>query len=263
MKAGYVSFCDHNYVTLMQVLIDSLDMFSDLPIELFGINMHENPFKNKNVIFRPIVVDASNFNRICYMKIYASLHTSLDYAAMFDADMIANKNVDDLIDFAQENAKQLPLNAGHGRDPDNQAETMQKMGVSAKSMPYVHATYVFSAESKPFWGEAQRYVDEFTAKGFWPPNADETIINCLLWKHGAKKQMSIYDPFVDVFKEYSEGLGFESGPLAGYYMGKHLTYNVFHGCKDVDKARGILNSLVSMPKNALDEIKPKVVIDGI
>lgn len=259
MNAGFISFCDAKYAPLMQVLIDGLQNFSDKPIEIFGINMSRNPFKNTNVVFRPAPMKDGGFNRICYMKIYASLNTNFDFSVMLDADMVPNRNVDELVTFAIANAKKYPLNAGHGKDPDNQAETMTRVGAVSKSMPYVHATYCMSKESKPFWEEAQRYVDEFIKIGFWPSNADETIINSLLWKYGVTKQMSTFDPTYQIFDLYKKGLTYKEGPLAGYYEGKHLTYHIFHGCKDVEKAKGISNELRNLPLFATTKLSLEVV----
>jgi hypothetical protein len=79
----------------------------------------------------------------------------------------------------------------------------------------------------------------------------------MLWLHGVEEQTNCWLPYIDVLPHYfSEG----PNPLESYYAGKKLSYHVWHGQKDVDKARALFERLKTQDtNNSLLKIKPEVI----
>jgi hypothetical protein len=225
---------------LTEVLVKSLLQFSKYPVTVFALNA-EVPFSYPNM--DPVIrkdIASLDFGSICYEKLYASYSNPYDAGVMMDADMVVNKGIDALIEEATL-VGAYPHGSLHPQDPDNQQELMAMLGVAVKTQPYVHATFLFSKESKPFLEDCYNTAKRLQSVGKEPPNKDETVLNVKLWSAGATKYSECYDPYFEFIDNY----------LNGYPINKHSSLYtlerslIFHGCKDTGYAQGMLDRLKS------------------
>jgi hypothetical protein len=235
---GYVVFVNENkkYLDLLEILIESVINFSTKSIEVFSINF-DYKHSSDRVISRRVDVPVVNFENICYTKLYSSFNSSFDYGIQLDSDFIITKEMDKLFNDCHKIIK-YPLGSRHPQDPDNQSQIMSYLGVKEKSQPYVHATYLFSKESKPFLEECYNLSKELQSKGIIPPNYDETILNCMLWKNNVNDFVTTYDPYFDFFihRDRNHEHGYGTLPINFYSC---------HAQKDPIEARKILNKLIN------------------
>lgn len=238
MNEGYVVFVNEHpiYLSLANILVESVLSFSSKPIEVFSINF-DYKHSNSRVLNRRINLNNVTFETICYSKLYSSLNSSFDYGIQLDSDFIITKKMDLLFEDARK-VGLLPLGSLHPQDPENQQEIMNHLGVVKKSQPYIHATYLFSKESKPFLKECYDISQNFLKKRIVPPNYDETILNVMLWKHNATEWVSTYDIYYEIFLK-----GFNP-PYGGYPSNFNLNFYSCHGLKDPSQARDVLNNLI-------------------
>jgi hypothetical protein len=256
MTKGWVTFATQKYADLLNVLIDSLLEFSKYPIEVFSSGYDLK--SGGNVVSKRFDVP-DNFTDICYAKnLLLPIKTESDVCAVIDCDMIANKNCDDVLDFTEEiGSHEYPICSAHGQDPNNQAPTMARLGVEYKSMPYVYSTYLSCNSARPFFEDSFALVKQWRYQDFVPANTGETMINCMLWKRGVKEQTNCWIPHVDVLPHYLQGT-MDRHPLVGYYEGKALSYQFWHGEKNADKARKNFEKLKASNSDLL-MVKPRLL----
>ena len=238
MTEGYVTFVDSNstYIELTNILVESVLNFSTKQIEVFSINSDYHHSSDK-VISRRIDVKNNDYATICYSKLYSSFNSSFNYGVQLDADFIITKDMDKLFEDAK-TIEETPLGSLHPSDPNNQESVMSYLGVTEKSQPYVHATYLFSDSCKPFLEECYNLSQVFYSNGWNPPNLDETIYNSMLWKYGSKKWVDCYDPYFDFF------LNHNNKEMHGYGWMENVNFYSCHGIKDPSHARSVLENLI-------------------
>ncbi len=237
MSKGFVTFTDIYFLPLVEVLAKSLLVFSKYPLHVFLINS-DKKIDLPNVITSNISLPFGTYHQqLMYSKFYAATNNDFDYGCVFDADMIANINVDELIDISEVECKEFPIPALHGANIIDQ-ELMKYLGVSRSSMPFCHATYIFSKESKTFLKECYKLSQEIIIKGFL--QQDEILLNCLLWKYGANKHLNSYDPHYHVMEAYFAERDINNIWIEGR---GEISFHVFHGCKSFGIAHEILREL--------------------
>jgi hypothetical protein len=242
MSQGYVTFINDNpnYLKLLDILIESVILFSENPIEVFSINFDYNHSSDK-VISRRVDVDKVGFDTICYSKLYSSINTSFDYSVQLDADFILTKHMDKLFDEVK-NVKHLPVCSLHTLDPNNQQNIMNSLNVHEKTQPYVHGTYLFSNETKDFFKECYDFSQFCLKNNILPSNYDETILNVMLWKHKATNNWIYpYDIWYETFLDPNQRFGYTSDFDLKFYSS--------HGCKDYEIAKNILNKIINNELN--------------
>lgn len=236
VNEGFVTFATSNYFDLLKVTLDSAHQFSTRPVIAYGINA-DIPFEAADyprLIKRRLDVDLSKVH-IFFIKVRIILESGLDYGVYIEADDILNKGVDTLFDVCK-TIENYPLCPLHPKDPENQYQIMKLMGVTHKSMPYVHAHILFSYTCRAF---LQEWYDACLKYGRMAPNFDETILNVLLWKHGACKYVPVYDPYFESIKAWREKrIPYEHG-----YSQSDIRYYMLHGCKNPAQAAYILEQL--------------------
>lgn len=233
---GFVTFATSNYFELLKVTLDSVHHFSSRPVIAYGINA-DIPFDTTEyprLIKRRIDVDLSKVH-IFFIKVRIILESGLDYGVYIEADDILNQGVDNLFDVCK-TITDYPLCPLHPRDPQNQYGVMQRMGVTEKTMPYVHAHILFSHTCHPF---LQEWFDACLAHGHSAPNFDETILNVLLWKHRATHYVPVYDPYFGCIDAWQEN----RVPAEHGYTQSDIKYYMLHGCKDPGQAAQLLERL--------------------
>ena len=233
IEEGFVTFATSNYFGLLEVLIASVHTFSTRPIIAYGVNA-DIPFSTEKYprLIKRRLLDLQG--DIFAQKSRIILESKLQYGVYVEADDIVNQGVDTLFSWCR-NSHAFPLSPIHPDDPDNQQMMMEHLGVKEKSMHYIHAHVLFSQECMPFVKEWYDLCVQFDPVA---GNADETILNVLLWKNNVTDSVPIYDPFYEHYREYLQGIDLKyetvDGPFYCY---------MFHGCKNASEAWRILHKL--------------------
>lgn len=251
MNIGYVFLVNENWLPLAEVLIQMLCIFSKYKIELFTVNC-DCPFKYDNLITHKIITDVKHpdlIHRImCYTKFQAVHNSSFDFGMFIDADMIPNKNIDELL---EENYRlykdtEYPVCAHHPHNPwqnPTYAKTvkfLQKRFNFKVVMPYKYAQYCFSKNCKRFFETAIKMGKIFTNNRYEFFGNDELIINILINKFKAYNQLDFnYFPNYWLYKDVLNG----TFDINEEYIDDYKNHNcivkpyLFHGCKDIDKVK--------------------------
>lgn len=246
IEEGFVSFATRSYFDLLEVMLDSVHYFSTRPVIVYGIN-DDIPFstqKYPRLIKRRIDVDYKFLMRprIFYQKPNIIQKCGIKYGIYIEADDILNYGVDNLFAIARK-VKNTPICPVHEHDPCDQETVMKRLNVEKKSMPYVHGHILFSYQCLPFVREWYQACLDY---GHLAPNADETVLNVLLWKYKSQTYTSVYDPYgKEGINAYLMGL---PAPMS-YSVNHKVKYYMFHGVKDPQDARDIFNMLVQYAKD--------------
>lgn len=237
MNEGYVTFINNNetYLQLLDVLIESVLHFSEKKIEIFSINFDYNHSSDR-VLTKRINVPNENFETICYSKLYSSINSEFDYGIQLDGDFIITKNMDKLF-LETRKITTFPLGSLHPDDPNNQQNVMNYLGVTSKSQPYVHATYLFSNQCKPFLENCYKLSIDLMSKNIKPNNYDETILNVMLWKYKSNEWIDTYDPYYEYF------IHKDNTKITNYNWMENVNFYSCHGIKDYNYAKKILKDL--------------------
>ncbi|MBS0605161.1 MAG: hypothetical protein JSS60_09040 [Verrucomicrobia bacterium] len=235
-REGWVAYATPNYFSILEVMIASVHAFSTHPIVAVGVNA-DIPFsteKYPRLIKKRIDVDLANRSPYLY-KPQAILASGLDSGIYIDADVILNKNCDELFKNAAL-VKDYPLCPLHENDAYVSWEAMEFFGLSERSMHYVHADMiVFSKECQPFLKEWCDTCLNYPWLG--SPCYDETLLNVILWKTGATTHLPTIDPYNAYFANYltlsSEQI--QQLPYSHWFL--------FHGNKDPGRGWDMLRSL--------------------
>jgi hypothetical protein len=225
---GFVLFTtvNHPYLNLASVAVKSLLRFSKHDVFVVGIN-GKIPWKHDRILTESVSLSKPNFENICYLKTQSSLLSPFHQSVQMDGDMIASPSIDNVFDLERSKSP-FPKGSLHPFDPVNQLGLMKLLGVTAKTQPYVHATYLYDRTSIPFLeevAEIERWIlkRRFFGIGYSPPNFDETILNVALWKHGA------YDAFIETYDPYFEGFLNPKGnrtmrEIFGFPVYRHISH---------------------------------------
>lgn len=230
IENGFVTFATANYFQLLEVLIKSIHIFSEHPVIAYGIN-EDIPFstdKYPKLIKKRIDLTSIKFPHIFYQKPNIILKSNIKYGIYIEADDIANFEIDNLFEWCK-TIEEFPLCPIHPHDPNNLAQLMKSLNVSNKSMPYVHGHVIFSYKCMKFIEEWYNNCLEY---GHIAANADESVLNVLLWKYNVTNLVPLFDPN----HEYA---------LNEYFGNRnpHIYYYMIHGCKQAHMARDILSRL--------------------
>jgi hypothetical protein len=240
---AFVTHTDRRFLRLSEVLVRGLAHFSRRPVVVFGVDV-DIDYDAPNLVKRRIESDGEH---IAYSKLRAILESEVEHGVYLDADNVPNRGVDALF-AAPPEVGAYPLLPRHPRDlgDDVNGEWMGRLGVREKSMPYVHScTIAFSPACRAFLEECQRVCGDCDRTGEHPPVVDETILNALLWKHGATRSLSSCNIPHRFFERYLDGT-FESDPEFESRFGGHpYHFHTFHYCKDPERAQSMLDRLLA------------------
>lgn len=232
---GYVFVVNNHrkYLDLLGVALDSVLSFSDKNIEVFGINF-DYPSTNPRVMSKRIDIRNENFDGICFVKYDAMLRSQFDTGIYLDTDIVATRDTNKL--FLNDNLiTKYPLLPLHPQDDPNIHYLMSLLGIPKKTQHYVHASiYIFNRRCREFLIQCRatgQYLINHNASSF---AGDEGITNCLLWKDNA----------IDAFMRCCDPnyINFEWKLYDGKDDNESLYYTS-HGCKDLERAKKILNHL--------------------
>lgn len=247
MNRGFLIVVNNSdlYKNLGDVLIDSIIAFTDLPIEYVTINF-DRTFNNSRINSRRINLKNECNENIYYTKIQAAKTSNLDEGFLIDVDAVVTPKITEVFDNASKINDSIlcPL---HPQDPHNQLALMNILGIPEKTQPYVHAScFLFSKKSKEFY---KKFFEMYnTVKSLnlndraYYANYDETFINLIFWK---EKRTDTFLACCDPFFEYA----FSNEEYTKNYPGKignvefKIKEYVWHGCKDVDRAKQLLERI--------------------
>jgi len=232
VSTGFLSYADATYRPLAQVLLDSMQVFSEHPIELMRWeDLRSSGWEKLN----------------CFSKFRAYLRSPFDHTVWVDADCVANRHVDALIEFARRYDAPVPLLCYHG-EPQVLLEERQYLHVKTRTMPYGHAcVVVFNRKCSDFFKEC---LDTFPAdpeeiEEGMPPLNDESVTNVMLWKYDCGAQLNCVATPRWLFPYYA---GLAKVPKGGrrWLVDGRASHHLFHGEKDPAAARGMLSKLLDM-----------------
>lgn len=245
MRKGFVTFVNNNqkYLKLNEILVESILSFTELEVEVFSINF-DYKHENNRVISKRINVNKECIDTIFYSKIFSSLCSDFDIGLQLDSDMIVTSDAVKIFDKINSDYKYIKGSLHPWNGPLNNSHhfIMNCMGVKTQSQPYIHATYLFTKNSKEFLKEAYDIGMQMFSNNIHPINYDETILNCLLWKKNiSDANIECYDPYFEYFKNQI-GLKANMQDLIPYgnRYDFHVDSYICHGCKNEKEAQSIL-----------------------
>ncbi len=235
LEEAFVTFATANYFGILEVLIDSIHEFSNRPVIVYGVNATV-PFSKERfprMIKRRI--DLKPGESVYDSKARVIMNCGIKFGVYLDADIVVNKNIDVLFDYTRM-VEKFPLCSIHPQDPNDQQVAMDKMGVTEKSMPYIHTAYlVFSDKCMDIIRE---WYDVSLKYSRLVRHTDETMLNVVLWKHGNTQYLPVHEPFYEAINYYEQGKALPYFPIDW-----KVHCDMFHGCKDPKFAADILRRL--------------------
>jgi hypothetical protein len=244
--AAWVTHADARFLPLARVLIEGLAAFSRLPVVLYAIDADPG-FASPNLAVRRI---ASGGRRVAYLKLTAlldALDHGLERGVYLDADQVPTPAVDRLLELAA-GPGATPLLPRHPRDLGDEVNgaLMAELGVAAKSMPYVHSCAIgFAPACRPFLAECDAVARAIERRGTHPPVVDETILNVLLWKWRASRQLPSVNLPHRLYESWLAGRLEDDPAFQERYAGHPWEALTFHYCKDPERARAMLAGMAA------------------
>lgn len=205
------------------------------------------------------------------LVILDALNHGVEEGIFLDADGIAKENIDTTFEYVTE-CEDYPLvgkglfeymmlngigNPATGKTLEQ--PLMDLLGVNNRTMYYVSTNLIlFTAKMKSFieeWASVADREEIINNNVHYAPYHDETIINVLLWKHNATKQLPrVHYNLTDASKAYE----FYTTTNRGVYTDSDWHYiplniddiKYFHGCKslnEIDKTIKLIESRKEKP----------------
>ena len=96
MKKGFLTLTNENskYKALVDVLVESVLEFTDLEIEVVGINF-DYRHSNKRVLSKRMQLQPENSETIYYSKIKACMDSGFDVTMYLDSDIVVGPQIVD------------------------------------------------------------------------------------------------------------------------------------------------------------------------
>jgi hypothetical protein len=243
---AWVTHTDRRFLRLSEILVRGLAQFSSRPVVVVGVDVDVD-YDAPNLLRRRI---EGGGEHIAYSKFRAILESGVERGIYLDADNVPNRGVDGLFDAVRElgGVGDLPLLPRHPRDLGDEVNgpLMARLGVWAKSMPYVHScALAFAPSCQAFLEECQAVGRDCDRSGEHPLVVDETIVNVLLWKHGATRYLPSSNIPHRFFERYLDRSYPEDPEFRARYLGHPYHFRTFHYCKDPERAGAMLDRLLS------------------
>jgi hypothetical protein len=245
--ACWITHADARFLPLARVLAEGLAAFSRHPLVLYSVDA-EPGFEIPGLVVRCL---AGGGRHIAYLKLTAlldALDSGVRAGVYLDADHVPTPEVDRLFAAATAAgpAGELPLLPRHPRDLGDEVNgaLMAELGVAAKSMPYAHSCAMgFGPACRAFLAECDAVARGCERRGAHPPVVDETIVNVLLWRHGATRQLPSANLPHRLFESWLAGRLAEDPEFLSRYAGHPWQAATFHYCKDPARARAMLAAM--------------------
>lgn len=237
---GFAILTDAAYLGLAEVLVAGLLKFTEAPVFVLGVNCRVPA--QERVYTSLMNIAEPSYHAICRAKFDLIKHCPFESFVMLDADMVPNWNVGELLELAQR-AWEFPVLLKYPMADDPNTDRLTVNGKLSHSQSGV---IVFSRLACSQWpgygGHPDYYLNALKAKDQkGDPYLDEPIFNALLARLGANLQLSYCCPRWEAFHTYVTGADTD---LLNVYPNAPTTWHLFHGCKDVMKAREILTDII-------------------
>jgi hypothetical protein len=246
----WITHADARFLPLARVLAEGLAAFSRRPLVLYAVDCEpgETGFGAPGLVVRRM---AGGGRHIAYLKLAAlldALDSGVEQGVYLDADHVPTPEVDRLFTMATaESTGDLPLLPRHPRDLGDEVNgaLMAELGVAQKSMPYAHSCAMgFGPACRAFLAECDGVARGCERRGAHPPVVDETIVNVLLWKRGATRQLPSANLSHRLFESWLLGRLAGDPEWISRYAGHPWLAATFHYCKDPARARWMLGEMV-------------------
>ncbi len=246
----WITHADARFLPLGGVLAEGLAAFSRHPLVLYAVDAEPEWESGTGPIVRRL---AGGGRHIAYLK-FTALLDALDAGAKrgiyLDADHVPTPAVDRLFDLAEREglaAGTTPLLPRHPRDLGGELNgaLMAELGVAAKSLPYAHScTIGFAPACRAFLVECDAVARECDRRGEHPPVVDETIVNVLLWRWKATRQLPSVNLPHRLFASWLAGALPADADFRARYDGHPWEALTFHYAKDPARARAMLTAML-------------------
>ncbi|CAF1094811.1 unnamed protein product [Adineta ricciae] len=241
-KESFVTFITHHkiYRDLLDVLLDSVHLFSTRPIIIFPIDFDLiiNSTRHPRVFIERISQDDCGETQFA-CKLLAMISSEVKYGVQLEVDSIVNYNIDLLFDMLHHWPYDLPLAPKHPDDARNYQTFLERYEIKQRTVPYMHATFAWTFRAYPFLRQVLALMQK---REFLDANFDETAMNIMLWKAKTTHILCRYDPFGPISIKDYENLS-DKPKCAPYCDGVYL---IFHGQKNSWISENILQRILKL-----------------
>ena len=232
-----------NYVQLLDVLLDSIHLFSSRSTIVFSIDFHLAVNRTRH----PRVTVEHISQRQCgpdvyACKLFAMISSEVDYGVQLEVDSVVNYPIDLLFEMLHVWPYSLPLAPKHPNDPKNYRSYLEEHHVKRQTTPYMHGTFVWTFRAYPFLRRVLRLLQRGM---FLSANLDETAMNVMLWKAKTTHVLCKYDPFGPIYWSKYE-VSQRSPDCLPHCDGLYL---IFHGQKESSVSETIFKRLQNLGRN--------------
>lgn len=250
-KCEFTTYCDSTFYPILDVLIESILVFSKYNITVYCIN---SDYRNTNDRVRVKRVDIAqpSLFEITKVKLLSAIESDAEISLTIDADMLATPLVDNIFNENRILSSTFPLFARHPHDIYRSEVGSYIKTVTGKSpsMRYVYATFLSSPNNRWFLSEVLYEMNRtppFDIFGW----CDEMCINLKLCQHEATNDIG-YNFFpngtASIFNDFVYGT--VSDELQSVYLDKRcpVRFYLFHGhqCKQPVVMRQWLTAMCQM-----------------
>ena len=233
---AYVSFVNNNqtYIDLMKTTIDSVIQFSKYKFIVYCVGIKEKVFDDhEQIIIRNIDIVLPN---IYYYKPYVitdAIKQGLTSGYYIESDDVLTPIADNYLFNKSLDIKDIPLSPIHPCNCIVSNNDINMVGSNIKiTQHYIHAHVLFNSSCLPF---IEEWLYHCVKSNYFFKNADETVLNIMYWKYKCKNHyLEIIDPWYEHFYD-----DFKNTNIICTY----------HGCKDSNAQRKLLNDLKNELKN--------------
>jgi hypothetical protein len=286
-KKAFITFATENYSTLVDKLIQSILLFSNYPIIVYGYNF-DYKFDNPRVFSKRL--DDANLNLPEFEKssdisghigivnradkntyytlsrkpvvLLDSINNGVEEGVFLDADGLVRHNIDELFLFSSDCSNYPLIGKGlfeymmlYGKgDPavGNPLEfpMMNLLGIRERTLFYGQTNVIFfNKNCKEFFEECVTVANNkniIRHNLLYAPYHDETIMNVLLWKRKANKQLPLVHfnlsdfNSLQKFEQSESGIYMDNCPWHQIPANKN-DIKFFHGCKSIVELDKCLN----------------------
>lgn len=252
----YITHCDAAFLPLAGVLAEGLAAFSSRPLVLYAVNTDVD-FRYPNLTVRRL--HSPPGNHLTYLKFRAMLDTPTEHGIYLDADHVPTPRVDEIFQLSRPAGEDYPLLPRHPSDLESNlvADLMEDLQVEEKNLPYLHSCCMsWTPRCRSFLRRCWNLSRQFDASGRHPFVWDESLVNVLLWKQGAKRYLPCLNIDKKHFPAWDSDRLLEDPEFARRYARHPYRLATFHGCKNRAAARRILQAARNKERSAQGQGKP-------
>jgi len=233
---AYVSFVNNNqiYIDLMKTTIQSVIDFSKYKFIIYCINIPNKVFEDHDrIIIRNIDDTIANIYYYKPFVIADAIKKGLRSGYYIESDDVLTPIADSYLYYHSFSIKNIPLSPIHPDDYIVPETDMKMLDIElSKTQPYIHGHILFNSSCLSF---IEEWFYHCNKSNYLFKNADETVLNLMYWKYKCKNHyLNIIDPWYENF--YSKSI----------YKNTACT---FHGCKDPNIQKKLLNDIKKELKN--------------